>query len=314
MDLSSHFNKYDLQSAICCMGLPETLFDFEEKFFEDAPLMDACTAACIGDHEYILSIWNSKNRDTLWQKNKNGWTPFMYACYNDHDIIVTLLFTCNACCCDRSSDGMTPLMYAALNGNIELMTLLCKNSDINATDKRGWTALFYATSRRRETAVRFLLHYRADVSKRSLENGYSVLMVAAASGKIGIVRLLLQYGANPAIVSWNGDTALTVAYNNGFFQIVRLLSDSARQCENHLLSLFTLLKSLDLENYYVVFQQRRIDLETFYTLSEENLRDIGINLVGPRKKMIRVILEWQQNQKHRASHANVCKYCCGLYF
>lgn len=67
------------------------------------------------------------------------------------------------------------------------------------------------------------------------DNGYTVLMIAAAAGKAGVVKMLLAAGADPCKVSWEGETAISIAHSYGFFDIVRTLSFSARFCGRFLL-------------------------------------------------------------------------------
>jgi ankyrin repeat protein len=62
------------------------------------------------------------------------------------------------------------------------------------------------------------------------DNGYTVLMVAAAAGKASVVKMLLEAGSDPSRVSWEGETAISIAHSYGFFDIVRMLSPSARLC------------------------------------------------------------------------------------
>jgi ankyrin repeat protein len=67
------------------------------------------------------------------------------------------------------------------------------------------------------------------------DNGYTVLMIAAAAGKAGVVKMLLAAGADPYKVSWEGETAISIAHSYGFFEIVRMLSSTARFCGRFLL-------------------------------------------------------------------------------
>jgi ankyrin repeat protein len=59
-------------------------------------------------------------------KNASGWTPLMYACYNDHDKIVQLLISWGVDTFDCNNAGETPLMLAALNGNEKMLGLVYK--------------------------------------------------------------------------------------------------------------------------------------------------------------------------------------------
>ncbi|KAJ9586609.1 hypothetical protein L9F63_019802 [Diploptera punctata] len=293
-----------------CAENQPTLADFD---INDSSHIDLCTAASIGDHEVILSAVNSNDRKTLWKKNANGWTPFLYACYQDQNKIIKLLLSFEEHRFDCNNNGITPMMYAALNGNCELLALLYEGRLINMTDVKGWTPLFYAISRRKNEAVKFLLQCGANVDTIASDNGYSALMVAAAGGKPSIVEMLLNAGANPHLVAWDGDTALSIAHRNGFFEVVRLLSPFSRHCEYPLIDLYCLLYSKGLEEHYKHFQARDIDMRTFFTLTEDDLKEIGIRIVGPRKKMLQIISQWQEVHQNHMCHAKLCNLCYGLY-
>jgi ankyrin repeat protein len=59
-------------------------------------------------------------------------------------------------------------------------------------------------------------------------------MVAAAAGKMSVVKMLLAAGCTSR-VSWEGETAISIAHSYGFFDIVRMLSSSARFCGRFIL-------------------------------------------------------------------------------
>ncbi|PNF37306.1 hypothetical protein B7P43_G00445 [Cryptotermes secundus] len=283
----------------------------DKNVFTGAPAIDIYTAANIGDYDVIYHALNSNDNGRLLMKNVSGWTPLMYACYSDHDRIVQLLISWGVDVHDRNNVGETPLMLAALNGNAKTLGLVYKDYIINLTDKRGWSALFHAVSRRRQNAVAFLLKHGADVNLVARDNGNTVLMIAAASGKAGVVKMLLAAGADPCKVSWEGETAISIAHSYGFFDIVRMLSFSARFCELPLIDLHNLFSSLELMDYWPLFQRQNIDMETFYSLTENNLKDIGVIRMGPRKKMASTILQWREQR--RPSHAQLCPVCQRQY-
>lgn len=179
------------------------------------------------------------------------------------------------------------------------------------TDKRGWSALFHAVSRRRQNTVSFLLQHGADVNLVARDNGYTVLMVAAAAGKASVVKMLLAAGSDPSRVSWEGETAISIAHSYGFFDIVRMLSPSARLCELPLIDLHSLLSSLELTDYWPLFQRQNVDMETFFSLTENNLKDIGVIRMGPRKKIMSTIMQWKEQRC--PSHAQLCRACHRQY-
>jgi RNA polymerase primary sigma factor len=62
-----------------------------------------------------------------------------------------------------------------------------------------------------------------DVNARD-ESGTTLLSLAASKGRIGIAKLLLEAGADPAICDRQGKDPLKIAQANGFIDIVELLS------------------------------------------------------------------------------------------
>src|SRR5262245_59462707 len=90
-----------------------------------------------------------------------------------------------------------PLMSAVLAGDrAAVRRLLAAGADPNARNSGGATPLLWAAEDLEMT--RLLLEYGADVTARS-DDGRTAIM--AATGRVGaapIVRLLLEYGANPA--------------------------------------------------------------------------------------------------------------------
>jgi len=55
------------------------------------------------------------------------------------------------------------------------------------------------------------------------QNGWSLLMLAAVEGDVPLGRLLLEFGANPALQNNKADTALTLANHRGFELFAALL-------------------------------------------------------------------------------------------
>jgi len=56
------------------------------------------------------------------------------------------------------------------------------------------------------------------------QNGWSLLMLAAVEGDLPIARLLLEFGANPALLNNKQETALTLANHRGYTLFTELLS------------------------------------------------------------------------------------------
>ena len=92
-----------------------------------------------------------------------------------------------------------------------MRTLLDAGADQSVRDAYSWTPLMRAAHNRRAEIVRLLLEAPgADLSAHQ-ESGATVLHIAAGTGDTGIVRLLVDHGADTSTKDGNGNTAATVA-------------------------------------------------------------------------------------------------------
>ncbi|THV51253.1 hypothetical protein BGAL_0117g00080 [Botrytis galanthina] len=124
-----------------------------------------------------------------------------------------------------------PLIAAAGHGNVNLLSLLLSHgADINAIGGYSNTALCEASDTRwgaHPDAVKFLLDKGADVnlfdtSKENYSNG-PPLQRAAIRGRLEIVRILLDYGANINLGAGQSGGALYEAASCGHLEICELL-------------------------------------------------------------------------------------------
>lgn len=63
----------------------------------------------------------------------------------------------------------------------------------------------------------------ADVNAKATQHGQTALMLAVSHGRVDVVRLLLQCGADVNVQDADGSTALMCAAEHGHVPIVRLL-------------------------------------------------------------------------------------------
>ncbi|KXJ11595.1 ankyrin repeat and SAM domain-containing protein 3 [Exaiptasia diaphana] len=59
------------------------------------------------------------------------------------------------------------------------------------------------------------------------------------------------------------------------------------------------LHDINLGKYLPVFTEEEVDFDTLLTLSENDLVEIGINLLGPRRKIIKAIPAWKERRSTR---------------
>jgi uncharacterized protein len=145
--------------------------------------------------------------------------------------------------------GWTPLLTATNNRHYKLGTFLLEHgADPNLANKGRWTPLYLATDNRNIEGgdypvpkpdldsleyVRTLLDYGADPNARIKDNtltrtiftmqwlfedGATAFVRASQSSDVALMKLLLEYGADPKRPTANGDTALTVAGGIGWVE------------------------------------------------------------------------------------------------
>ncbi len=145
--------------------------------------------------------------------------------------------------------GWTPLLTAVNNRNYALAALLVeRGADVNLANKGGWTPLYLATDNRNIEGgdypvpkpdldhldiIRRLLEKGANPNARIRDNtltrtiftmqwffedGATAFVRAGQSSDTALMKLLLQYRADPSLATANGDTALTAAGGIGWVE------------------------------------------------------------------------------------------------
>ncbi|MFZ6765937.1 ankyrin repeat domain-containing protein [Undibacterium sp. Di26W] len=108
----------------------------------------------------------------------------------------------------RAMNGDTVLMLACYLGNLQAVkALIERGAEIN---QPGWTALHYAAVNGNKEIIALLLEHSAYIDTES-PNKTTPLMMAARSGKMNAVALLLDEGADPSLKNDLGLTALDFA-------------------------------------------------------------------------------------------------------
>jgi hypothetical protein len=125
----------------------------------------------------------------------------------------------------KDGAGETALMFACSSGNARAVQLLIeRGADVKVRSKRNETALGFAATAGVQASVKMLLAKGAEVNVRNFR-GYSPLMFAASSDTMpaGIIRLLLDKGADPSFTGDYDEPASALAAKRGHTEAARLL-------------------------------------------------------------------------------------------
>jgi len=188
----------------------------------------------------------SNRTDGKPEEFASGWlTPLMLAAREGHVDVARALLDAGADINAVAGDGKTALAVAIFNGNYDFASLLVdRKADVNKADAQRFTPLFYAVDRRNmETAPNFPWMVTADpmpLIRKMLDAGANpnalvnntprarmregsprivfatALMRAAFAADLELVKLLLERGADPKVISRDGETMLSAAAGLAF--------------------------------------------------------------------------------------------------
>jgi ankyrin repeat protein len=203
----------------------------------------------------------SEKADGRVEEFASGWlTPLMIAAREGHTPLTRLLVSAGADVNALAGDGKTALALAIFNGNYEDASLLIDSkADVNVVDAQRFTPLFWAVDRRNmETAPNFPWMVTADplpLIRKLLDAGANpnalinntprarmregsprivfatALMRAAFAGDLELVKLLLDRGADPSVMSRDGETMIAAAAGLAFIHGYHRGKPSAERLE-----------------------------------------------------------------------------------
>ena len=125
----------------------------------------------------------------------------------------------------KDAHGETPLMYAATVGSLDAMKFLIeKGADVNVQNNFGSTALIWSATDLAK--VRLLTDHGANVNAASKRGRTALLVAAMSDHSAGIVKLLIEKGADLKPVDFLKTTPLRAATLGNDTETIRMLIDA----------------------------------------------------------------------------------------
>jgi ankyrin repeat protein len=239
--------------ACCSQGCRSQFFDI------NGPLFKAIDSGDLGEVKALLKT----NPKLVSSRDNHGCTPLHLAAHRGNSDVAELLLARGANVNARDIDGDMPLFYATVanrksmvellltkganvnaktqylrqtslhvaagSGYTDIAALLLANKvDVNARDKNGMTALYWALEDVQgadtihnpnvKEMVELLIDNKADVN---IGNNYNIspLHKAVVNGDMSIVELLLAKGADVNAKDKYGNTPLHLVKKNDFVMV-----------------------------------------------------------------------------------------------
>jgi formylglycine-generating enzyme required for sulfatase activity len=192
--------------------------DSAKAFDELAIFMNAVRAGDIAKVEAAARSGTDLNR-----RDAGGATALHHAAFAGQTDIVRFLLDHNANVDLADADDYTPLQIAVLHGRVEIAKLLLEHgADPNAKRRGGMTCLAAACHAGRMEIAALLLDYGADIESRTgVATDRTPLHLALKH--YGMVRLLIERGADVNAQDRYGLTPLTYAGRRGWIEVCELL-------------------------------------------------------------------------------------------
>lgn len=194
---------------------------------------NALQAACFRGHDKIAQILLERGADANAEGGEYG-NALQAACSEGRDNIARILLEKGANINAEGGEYGNALQAACFKGRDKIARILLEQgANVNAEGGFFGNALQAACFEGRDKIARILLEKGANVNAEGRFFGNALQAACfegrdkiATNGKLEIVRLLLDNGADISVADNNGCTPLYSASSNGHLGVVRLLLDN----------------------------------------------------------------------------------------
>ncbi|XP_023025011.2 ankyrin repeat, SAM and basic leucine zipper domain-containing protein 1 [Leptinotarsa decemlineata] len=169
---------------------------------------------------------------------------------------------------------MTALMYAANSGNLPAVEYLLPLSDKNAEDNQKWTALFWAVNGDNVSVVEYLLKEGLKYDLCDVRNN-TPLDVAKCNNNKKIISLFTSEEPHALI---SNDNFSYDSFEDSF--------NTSGEKPQFFLDICNFLCGVKAENAIRTFANNKISLSTFFSFSNSELKNLGVNLPYQRYRIM----------------------------
>jgi ankyrin repeat protein len=190
-----------------------------------ADIWGAAAAGDVGEVQRLVG----QDPGRLDARDGGGMTPLTLASREGHTGMVRWLVDNGAAINERTAGGLTALYYACFDGHAPVVKLLLeRGADPTISTRGGMTPLVAASFGGHLEVVRLLLGLpsgQITVNHRN-DHGQTALWWACYNGHGGVVRLLLESGADPPLETSSGTTPVAIAKEDNAAR----LAEGRREC------------------------------------------------------------------------------------
>ncbi|CAG9821113.1 unnamed protein product [Phaedon cochleariae] len=317
---------YDFKKRIKSMNSQPTILTEAEKLEQQKK--STYSAVCSGNKELVIQYLD--NGLEINVNLEDNWTPLLLSVSFGNAEITSELLKRGADVNNRR-DGLTALMMSCncpketspFRESLKVIEMLVEyGANVNAINRKRMTALMFAANVGNLPAVKYLL----PLSNKNAEDNqrWTALFWAVNGNSIGVVEYLLQEGLEYTVPDVRNITPLALAKNNDFMKIVELFPQEETdilstvtnttlhsyeeiflqnegKTPDFFLDICNFLRSVKSESTIKVFVDSKTTLSDFLTMSEYDLKTIGIKLPYQRYRILAGIHRFHKHPFHPKS-------------
>lgn len=256
---------------------------------QSTPLMWAVHS---GDVE-IVRFLIARGADVRAKAYRNA-TALMVAMTGKHEQSAVALIEAGADANGRGNSAMNYLEDAAMSGMTDVVDALIRNGTDLST--YGGSALHWAVSRGQTDTARRLLDAGVGANATVTRSSTSLVSIAAASGDVALVELLITKGADIGRPG-DGSSPLYAAASRGYTEVVKLLIENGETStadvvlaairKGHGETTAALLNSLDLETIEISEAEQLV-------IAADELGNDAVTTLLLNSKLIRSIIHKEE--------------------